>query len=215
MIGQPQPAYETSAPGGADPRSTPSSATVHEAAGRTGALPSEIKPVGGLMRLMAPAFTVQTVPGDNVWLHRAVYAAKPGEALVVATSDGLEYGYWGEVLTVAAMARNLAGLVIHGGVRDATRLAGLGWPVFASRLCIRGTTKDPRDQGGVGGPIMIGDVQISPGDIIVGDADGVVSIDAGRARDVLEKSQQREAAEARIMDRLRNGESTLEIYNLT
>lgn len=202
-------------PGRTDFHRKSASATVHEAAGRVGALPSEIKPVDDVMRLMAPAFTVQAVPGDNLWLHRAVYTAKPGEALVVATGGGLEYGYWGEVLTVAAMVRDLAGLVIYGGVRDASRLAELGWPVFASGLCIRGTAKDPRDQGGLGGPIVMGDVQISPGDIIVGDADGVVCIPASRAKDVLEESEQREAAEARIMDRLRNGESTLEIYNLS
>ena len=199
---------------GTEPDPMPGSATVHEAAGRVGALPSEIKPVAGGMRLLAPAFTVQAAPGDNLWLHRAVYAAKPGEALVIATSDGLEYGYWGEVLTVAAMVRNLAGLVIHGGVRDATRLAELGWPVFASRLCIRGTTKDSRGTGGMGGPVTIGDVQVSPGDMIVGDADGVVSIPAERAKEVLEKSEEREAAEVRIMDRLLRGESTLDIYHL-
>jgi 4-hydroxy-4-methyl-2-oxoglutarate aldolase len=77
--------------------------------------------------------------------------------LVVDTGGGLEYGYWGEVLTEAAIARGLAGLVVRGGVRDSRRLAEMGWPVFAERVCIRGTGKDPRGDGSLAGPGMIGD----------------------------------------------------------
>lgn len=214
MTNEPNSADGARAPEGRSIRLLLSSSTVHEAAGKVGALPSEIKPVDGAMRLVAPAFTVEAVPGDNLWLHRAVYAAKPGDVLVVTTRDGLDYGYWGEVLTVAAIARGLAGLVIHGGVRDVAKLRELGWPVFASRLCLRGTTKDPRGDGSLGRPIMIGDVEVGPGDLIVGDEDGLVSIPAARAAEVVELSQQREWAEDQIMQRIRAGESTLEIYSL-
>jgi 4-hydroxy-4-methyl-2-oxoglutarate aldolase len=191
-----------------------SSATVHEAGGRTGALPSAIKPLDPATRLAAPAFPVRCPPGDNLWLHRAVYAARPGEVLVVDTGGGFEHGYWGEILTEAAIARGLAGLVIHGGVRDSRRLIEMGWPVFAERVCIRGTDKDPHGDGELGEPVTIGDVQIALGDLVVADADGVVCIPAARTDEVRALAEKRERAEADYVDRLRAGERTLEIYRL-
>ena len=190
------------------------SATVHEAAGRIGALPSAIKPLDPGMQLSATAFPVRMPPGDNLWIHRAVYAAQPGDVLVVDAGDGFEHGYWGEVLTVAAMARGLAGLVIAGGVRDSQQLIRLGWPVFSERVCIAGTGKDPAGVGSLGEGITIGGVAIARGDMVVGDADGVVVIPSSRIDEVIAASQRREEAEAGYMDRLRAGESTLSIYHL-
>jgi 4-hydroxy-4-methyl-2-oxoglutarate aldolase len=191
-----------------------SSATVHEAAGRIGALPSEIRPLDPAMRLVAPAFPVKAPPGDNLWLHRAVYAAAPGEALVVDTGGGIEFGYWGEILTEAAIARGLAGLVIHGGVRDSLRLIEMGWPVFAARICIRGTGKDPRGAGSLGEAVTIGDPVVSRGDLVVADADGVVCIPVADADAVRRLSAERDLAEIDYIRRIRAGESTLDIYRL-
>jgi 4-hydroxy-4-methyl-2-oxoglutarate aldolase len=191
-----------------------SSATVHEAGGRIGALPSAIKPLDPAWQLAAPAFPVRLPAGDNLWLHRAVYAAKPGEVLVVDTGGGFEYGYWGEILAEAAIARGLAGLVIHGGVRDARRLRQLDWPVFAERICIRGTVKDPAGDGALGEPVTIGGIEVAPGDLIVADTDGVVSVPAARIDEVTARSAQRDRAEADVMARLRGGETTLAIYGL-
>ncbi|MEN3265213.1 RraA family protein [Pseudonocardia sp.] len=190
------------------------SATVHEAAGRIGALPSGIKPLDLAMRLDAPAFPVRTPPGDNLWLHRAVHAAKPGQVLVVDTGAGFEYGYWGEILAEAALARGLAGIVIHGGVRDSRRLVEMGWPVFAERVCIRGTGKDPHGRGTLGEPVAIGDVEIREGDVVVADADGVVCIPSDRAEEIRALSAQRDQAEADHIRRIRQGESTTAIYSL-
>lgn len=190
------------------------SATVHEAAGRVGALPSSIRPLDPGMRLEAAAFPVRAVPGDNLWLHRAVYAAAPGEVLVVDTGGGHEYGYWGEILAEAAIARGLAGLVIDGGVRDSARLIEMGWPVFAERVCIQGTGKDPDGPGAFGEPIQIGGRRIGRGDLIVADADGVVCIPKARIDEVRKRSAEREAAEAGYIERLRAGESTIDIYRL-
>lgn len=190
------------------------SATVHEAAGRIGALPSAIKPIHPAMHVEGPAFPVRMPAGDNLWLHRAVYAAGPGEILVVDCGGGFEHGYFGEVLAEAAMARGLAGLVIHGGVRDARRLGELGWPVFAERVCIRGTGKDPDGDGELGEPVTIGDVEVGLGDLVVADADGVVCVPAARAGEVRAASRARDAAEAGYIDRLRAGETTLAIYRL-
>jgi 4-hydroxy-4-methyl-2-oxoglutarate aldolase len=189
-------------------------ATVHEAAGRIGALPSAIRPLHPDMHLAAPAFPVRCPPGDNLWIHRAVYAAQPGEVLVVDTGGGFEYGYWGEVLAVAAIARGLAGLVLHGGVRDSRRLVELGWPVFAERICIRGTGKDPDGDGALGEPVRVGEVQVRRGDLIVADADGVISVPAARADEVRALSDERERAEAEYLKRLQAGETTIGIYRL-
>lgn len=190
------------------------SATVHEAAGRIGALPSAIKPVHPDMHVEGPAFPVRMPAGDNLWLHRAVLAASPGDVLVVDCGGGFEHGYFGEVLAEAALARGLAGLVIHGGVRDAARLGALGWPVFAERVCVRGTGKDPHGDGQLGAPVTIGDVEVGPGDLVVADGDGVVCVPAGRADEVRAVSAARDAAEQGYIDRLRAGESTLSIYGL-
>ncbi len=191
-----------------------SSATVHEAAGRIGALPSVIKPLAPDMHLQAPAFPVRVPPGDNLWLHRAVYAATPGEVLVVDTGGGFEHGYWGEVLAEAAMARGLAGLVIHGGVRDRLQLVRAGWPVFAERVCVRGTGKDPDGDGELGEPVVVGEVTVSLGDLVVADADGVVCVPARRADAVRAAAEERDAAEAVYIERLRAGETTLAVYGL-
>lgn len=191
-----------------------SSATVHEAAGRIGALPSNIKPVAPHLRVLGPAFPVKSPPGDNLHLHHAIYAARPGDVLVVDCGGGDEFGYWGEVMSVAAHAVGLGGLVISGGVRDSDKLGTLGFPVFAGNICIRGTVKDPNGAGSLGKPVRIGDVEIAAGDIVLGDADGVVVVPAPRFEDVLSKSRARDAAELGYFERLRAGETTIEIYSL-
>ena len=193
---------------------TTSAATVHEAAGRRGALPSRIRPVDDRMRIHAPAFTVQLPPGDNLGLHRAVYAAAPGDVLVVHTGGQIEYGYWGEILNEAATARRLAGLVIDGGVRDVERLRAGSFPVFAANICIRGTVKDPTAGTALNGTIRIGDVTVRPGDLVVGDVDGVVALPAADAEDVLRRSAERDRHEESVIQRIRAGETTLSIYGL-
>lgn len=187
-------------------------ATLHEAAGRIGVLPPVIKPVARGMRVAGPAVTVHSPGGDNLWLHRAIYVAAPGDVLVVHVSGAVDYGYWGEIMATAAQARGLAGLVIDGCVRDADLLEQIGFPVFAAGLCIRGTGKDHGARGWIGHPLRLGDVTVAAGDLIVGDRDGLVAIPRERAAEVLAASEAREAKEADVMQRLRAGERTLEIY---
>lgn len=192
-----------------------SSATVHEAAGKVGALPHGIKPVSAGLFAAGPAFPVSSPPGDNLWLHHAIYAAQPGDILVVDTNDaGAAFGYWGEVMAVAARQRGIAGLVITGGVRDSQRMARIGFPVFSGAIAIQGTGKDPAGRGSLGTPIVIGDVTISAGDFLVADDDGVVVIAQGRADEVISLSRHRDREEQQIFERLRAGETSIAIYNL-
>jgi len=187
-------------------------ATLHEAAGRIGALPSAIKPVTNEMKLAGPAFTVVVPAYDNLAIHRALYRAHPGDILVVATSDGIEGGYWGDILNVAAMTAGLGGLVIDGGVRDTGGLAVMDFPVFSNGVCIRGTIKGFDQPQRLQQPIAIGNVVINPGDLIVGDRDGVVAIPRDRVGEVIEKGKAREADEAAKIERIRAGERTIDIY---
>jgi 4-hydroxy-4-methyl-2-oxoglutarate aldolase len=187
-------------------------ATLHEASGQRGALASAIKPIASGMRLAGPAFTIATPPGGNLWIHRALAAAAPGDVLVVATSGGYEFGYWGDVMTVAARTRGIAGLVIDGCVRDSDAIARLEFPVFARGICIRGTKKDEGAPGSLRAPIVLADAAVEPLDLVVGDADGVVVVAREEATEVLEKAREREAREAEIVERLRKGETTLDIY---
>jgi 4-hydroxy-4-methyl-2-oxoglutarate aldolase len=188
-------------------------ATLHEAGGKIGALPAAIKPVAQGFRICGTAITVHSPGGDNLWLHRAVVLAQPGDVLVVYTNGVYEHGYWGEVMTTAAKVRGLAGLVIDASVRDADLLEQIGFPVFSRGLSIRGTGKDYGAIGWINEPVMIGNVTVNAGDLIVGDRDGVVAIPRKRAADVVEKAARREAEEAAICKRIEAGETTMQIYN--
>lgn len=196
------------------PLSGLAAATVHEAYGAQGALPSAIKPVAPRFRLCGPAFTVDGPPGDNLWLHRAIYAAAPGDVIVADVHGQTEAGYWGEILSHAALARGLGGLLITGGVRDCTAISALEFPVFAANVCLRGTVKDAHGKGRLGARLRIGEVDVRPGDAVVGDADGAVVVGADEIEAVAAAAHAREAAERETLERLRRGDTTLEILGL-
>ncbi len=188
-------------------------ATLCDAAGRKGALPSTIRPMYGGF-LSGPAFTVACSPGDNLWLHRAVYKASPGDVLVANTGNSREFGYWGDILNNAAINRSLGGLVIDGCVRDGRELEKLGFPIFATGTCIVGTSKSAQLSGSMGQPIRIGDCTISPGDLIVGDPDGVVAVKRDDIDAVLTEACRRHDFEEDVRHRLREGERTVDLLKL-
>jgi len=151
---------------------------------------------------------------DNLFLHHAIYAAAPGDVLVADCGDGAEYGAWGEVMAVAAQARGIAGIVTSGGVRDSLQMLALGFPVFAANVCIRGTSKDPLGAGSIGEPITLGGTIVHAGDLVIGDADGVVVVPAAKAAAILADARRRDADELDLFARLRGGETTLSLYRL-
>lgn len=189
-----------------------SAATLHEAAGKTGALPAAIKPTSTSFRLCGPAVTVHSPGADNLWIHRAIYTAEPGDVLVVHVSGAYEHGYWGEIMSTAAKVRGLGGLVIDGCVRDGQLLEQIGFPVFARGLCIRGTGKDFGASGWINFPTLFENVTVRAGDLLVGDGDGVVCIPREGVHTVLEAAKRRDRDEAAILERLQLGESTLGVY---
>ena len=187
-------------------------ATLHEAAGRIGALPSGIKPVSPAMILSGPAFTVHCPPFSNLQIHHALYQAQPGDILVVHVAGGVEAGYWGDILNTAAMARGLGGLVIDGGVRDTAGLAAEAFPVFSHGEAIQGTGKDHHAVAWLQQPVRIGAVIVAPGDLVMGDRDGVVVVPARDVDRVLAAAKAREADELNKIALIRKGARTLDLY---
>lgn len=185
-------------------------ATIHEAAGQIGALPGYLKPISLDMKLYGTVFPLHCIARSNINLHEAIYQAQPGDVLVASIAGIRDAGYWGDILTCAALERGLVGLVIDGCVRDADDIDKLGFPVFASGLNILGTGKERG--GSIGKQISIGNIEINHGDVIVGDRDGLVIITDSMVEDVIAASIEREEKEEEVRRRLKAGETSLEIY---
>jgi 4-hydroxy-4-methyl-2-oxoglutarate aldolase len=163
-------------------------------------------------KVAAPAYTVQCAPGDNLAIHVALERAPRGSVLVV-DAGGFVAGYWGEVLTVAAEAAGVVGLVIDGGVRDTEAIAAHNFPAFARGISIRGTVK--ASMPGTGKPVRIGGCPVATGDIVVADDDGIVVIPVPRFDEALQKSMARVEKELEMMNKVRAGVSTLEQIKMT
>lgn len=189
------------------------SATIHEGQGARGAFDSGMKPLDPASRLAGPAFTVDMRPADNLMLHYALLKARPGDVLVVDAKGFMEAGPWGDILTLQAMKLGLAGLVIHGCVRDASQIIEVGFPVFCRGLSIKGTGKN--QPGRINVPLHIGDAEICPGDIIVGDRDGLVVVHADEVAEVIARSIARETKEAEMREAIEKGATTAELLGLS
>lgn len=186
------------------------SATLGESGGS--ATHRRLRPAWPGARLAAPAFTLRCAPGDNLAVHVGVTRAPAGSVLVVDVGAVPGRGYWGEVLTTAAEARGLAGLVIDGCVRDVDALEAHGFAVFSSGIALPGATK--KLPGEIGGTVRIGGATLSSGDWVVGDVDGVVVIPAARLGEVLEAGRARAAKEDGFFAALRDGRTTVELLDL-
>ncbi|MFI1356484.1 RraA family protein [Streptomyces sp. NPDC020898] len=189
-----------------------STATLYEASSSYArACDPVLRAVWSGARVAGPAFTVQGVGGDNLALHRAVVEAPAGSVLVVDL-QGAAHGHWGEILAVAAQQRGLLGLVVDGGVRDVAEQAELGFPVFAPHVTVVGTGKE--HPGVFGAPVRVGGVVVRAGDLVVGDADGVVVVPAAAVASTLDASDARVADERRALAAIRSGVTTLDLYGL-
>jgi 4-hydroxy-4-methyl-2-oxoglutarate aldolase len=185
------------------------SATLYEASRRDLFLDVSFRPAWDGAGFAARALPVTAALGDNLALHWGIAEAEPGDVLMVDAGAGA-YGYWGEVMAVAAQARGIAGLVIDGGVRDTRELARLGFPAFSTAISIRGTVK--AWPGTVGRTATLRGRVVARGDLVVADRDGIAVIPAADVSRVVEASRQRVAQEDTYMERLRGGELTLDVY---
>ncbi len=154
------------------------SATIGESGGQ--AADRRLRPAWSGAAIAAPAYPVGCTPGDNLAVHVAVTTAPRGSVLVVDVGRVVDRGYWGEVLTTAAEAAGVAGLVLDGGVRDVAALEAHGFPVFSAAIALTGASKDK--PGTVGVPVRVGGVEVALGDWVVADVDGVAFVRGHQGR---------------------------------
>jgi len=187
-------------------------ATVHEAQGRTGLMLPYMRPIYPSARIGSPAITVLCHPGDNLMIHAAIEVCRPGDVLVVTTLADSTDGFFGELLATSCQAHGISGLVIHAGVRDVADLTTMQFPVFSRAISAMGTVKETA--GFVNIDVICAGALVHPGDIIVGDVDGIVVVPRQDAEEVVRACESRLAKEAKNRERLRAGELGLNMYGL-
>jgi 4-hydroxy-4-methyl-2-oxoglutarate aldolase len=171
-----------------------------------------MRPIYATARVAGSAVTVLCGAGDNLMIHAAIAVVQPGDVLVVTTFSDSTDGMFGELLAESCRVHGVAGLVIDAGVRDTAEIATLGFPVWSKAVSAQGTSKTIA--GSVNVPIVCAGAAVSPGDVIVGDADGVVVVPRDSATIVLAAVDERLAKEGRTRERLKAGELGLDIYGL-
>ena len=175
-------------------------------------LSSSIKPLIPGLRVAGVARTVRITPGQNAAIHRAVHDAKPGDLLVVDGGASERFGPFGDLLADGCKAKGIVGAVFDCTIRDCADIAALGFQVFCRGFHPEATAKT--DPGETDIPIVVGGVEVSPGDTVVGDDDGVVVIPVSIAPRVLDQVAKVAEREEDIRARILAGETTYEIFDL-
>ena len=187
-------------------------ATVHEALGRVGYLGPEYRPAWAGARMGGTAVTVVCWPGDNLMIHVAVEQCRPGDVLVVATNSPSTDGLFGELFATALAHRGVRGVVLACGVRDVSELREMGFPAWSRAVSAQGSVK--ATAGAVNVPVVLGGQLIHPGDVVLGDDDGVMVVPRADVARALTASQARLDKEAASRAAFQGGELGLDRYGL-
>jgi RraA family protein len=162
-----------------------------------------LRPMHGGGKLCGTAFTVKVAPGDNLMVHKAIDVAAPGDVIVVDAGGVLTCAIIGDIMTSLASKRGLAGMVIHGAIRDAAEIRARRFPVYACGITHRGPYKN--GPGEINLPVALDGMVVHPGDIIVGDADGVVAVPQAYAAEVLALARAQLAKETALLKAIAAG----------
>ena len=172
---------------------------------------SGIKPIDRGTEMAGTALTVNAVPSDNLIIHKAITVAEPGDVIVIDGEGFTETAYLGELMSASCNANGLSGIVVDGAVRDQKDIADMDLPVYARGVHPKGPFK--HDGGSINVPVTCGGATVAPGDIVVGDGEGVVVVPANDAEATLERAREKEAAESVLRDRVEAGEYLYDIGN--
>ena len=175
-----------------------------DVAGRRGTLGGRIQPLARTMKVAGPAFTVEVRPGDNLMIHAALCLAQPGDVIVVDGKGDLSCALTGALMAAHAEKAGIAGFVIDGAVRDTDECARGSFPIFAAGANPNGPLKN--SGGRINWPISVAGTTVNPGDLIVGDADGVVVLPRELAAGIVAGAQAKVDAEAERMKQIARGE---------
>ncbi len=164
-----------------------------------------LRPMHGGGVMVGPALTVRCRPGDNLLLHKALDVAEAGDVVVVDAGGDLTNALTGEIMVAYAEHRRLGGFVINGAIRDLRSIRAGSFPVFAAGVTHRGPYKD--GPGEINVPLALGGMIVNPGDVVVGDDDGLVCVPLGEAETILAAAQAKHAAEEEELAAIRAGRS--------
>lgn len=178
-------------------------ANVSDSMSRVTAAGPRIRPMHASGGMAGVAVTVKARPGDNLMLHKAIDMAQPGDVIVIDAGGDTTNALFGEMMLAYAIKRGVAGLVFNGAIRDADSIREINHPVFAAGVTHRGPYKD--GPGEINVPISIDGMVVHPGDIIIGDGDGVLCVPLADADEVLPKAQAKLAAETKQMQAIAEG----------
>lgn len=178
-------------------------ANVSDNMGRMWAGGPSLRPMHTSGGMAGVALTVRSRPGDNLMLHKAIDMAVPGDVIVVDAGGDLTNSLMGELMLAYAQRRGVAGFVLNGAIRDLDAFRQVNLPTFAAGVTHRGPYKD--GPGEINVPITLGGMVIEPGDIVLGDSDGVLAVPQDDAEAILKKTEAKQAAEAAQMDAIKAG----------
>lgn len=164
---------------------------------------SDLRPIHRVGTLCGVALTVRTRPGDNLMVHKALDMAQPGDVIVVDAGGDTTNAIMGEIMLTFARTREIAGFVIDGAVRDTAAMAESDIPVFARGSTHRGPYKD--GPGEINVPVAVGGMVVNPGDIVVGDQDGVLAVPLAQAKEILSLALAQQEREATILRSIAEG----------
>lgn len=188
------------------------SAQIADSMGRHGVMHHEIKPLCPDMRVAGPAVTVLTRPGDALFVQKAIEICQKGDVVVVDASGYKDVAVLGERLAYYFQRKGVSGIVCDGAIRDSQGIVGLGLPVFSRGVCIKifGST----GPGAINVTIQCGGVVVNPGDIVVGDRDGVVIVPREDSLRVGELAEKHLGDELERVRRIESGESMEVVYGV-